>query len=93
MPYAASVSTSTGNWDAYFNMPHTAGFPFCRASKEGLIRKDRPVHVSLHSQKNLIDDKGPGFTIVSRLDFAGIGIDRILDRLRERVSDATPLSP
>ena len=78
-------------------MPHTHDSPFRRASKEGLIRKDRSVHVvvrvALHDQKDLIDDRGPGFTIVSRRDFdrigIGLGLDRILERVRERVGDAT----
>ena len=79
-------------WDTYFNMPYTHGSPFRRASEEGLIRKDRSVHVgvrgSLYDQKDLIDDKKLGFTIVSCRDFDRIGVDGILERVLERVGDA-----
>ncbi|TFD07644.1 agmatinase [Cryobacterium sp. TMT1-66-1] len=81
-------------WDTYFEMPYTHGSPFRRASEEGLIRKDRSVHVgvrgSLYDEKDLIDDKELGFTIVSCRDFDRIGVDGILERVLERVGD-TPL--
>jgi agmatinase len=79
-------------WDTYFGAPYTHGTPFRRASEEGLILKNRSVHVglrgSLYDPKDLADDEKLGFSAIHCRDFDRIGIDGILERIYERVQDA-----
>lgn len=79
-------------WDTYFDAPHTHGTPFRRASEEGLIRKDRSVHVgirgSLYDEQDLLDDADLGFTIIRSRDLDEIGLKGVLARILERVGDA-----
>ena len=79
-------------WDTYFDAPYTHGTPFRRASEEGLLRKDRSVHVgirgSLYDRHDLVDDERLGFTIVHCRDVDRLGVDGVLRRVLDRVGDA-----
>jgi agmatinase len=78
-------------WDTYFGMPYTHGTPFRRAFEEGLLASDRSVHVGirgpLYSTRDLSDDAGMGFAIISTMDVARRGVDDAVARIRERVGD------
>jgi agmatinase len=79
-------------WDTYFDAPFTHGTPFRRAWEEGLLDPGRTMHVgtrgSLYSEKDLADDAAMGFSIVPARDMDRLGVDRVVERVRERVGDA-----
>jgi len=79
-------------WDTYFGEPYTHGTPFRRAFEEGLLVKDRSVHVGvrgpLYSTADLAQDAGMGFRVVTTADVARRGVDDIIGLVRERVGDA-----
>jgi agmatinase len=79
-------------WDTYFEAPYTHGTPFRRAWEEGLLDAGRTMHVgirgSLYSEKDLIDDADMGFSIVPARDLDRLGVDRVVEMVRERVGDA-----
>ena len=78
-------------WDTYFGMPYTHGTPFRRAFEEGLLASDRSVHVGirgpLYSTRDLAEDAGMGFAVISTMDIARRGTDEASARIRERVGD------
>ncbi len=78
-------------WDTYFGAPYTHGTPFRRAVEEGVLDLDVSAHVGirgpLYSKKDLVDDAGLGFAIVSTDDVARRGVDDAVDRVRARVGD------
>jgi agmatinase len=79
-------------WDTYFGQPYTHGTPFRRAFEEGLLLRDRSVHVGirgpLYSTSDLADDAGMGFALISTADVARRGVEDAIGRIRERVGDA-----
>jgi agmatinase len=79
-------------WDTYFGAAYTHGTPFRRAFEEGLLAADGCAHVgirgSLYGTHDLEDDAGFGFEIVSTVDVARAGVDKAVDRIRERVGDS-----
>ncbi|MBB2891383.1 agmatinase [Flexivirga oryzae] len=79
-------------WDTYFGEPLTHGSPFRRASEEGLIVKGNSAHVgirgSLYDRSDLAEDADLGFTAISCRDLDRIGVDAVIDMIRERVGDA-----
>lgn len=79
-------------WDTYFGQPYTHGTPFRRAFEEGLLVRDRSVHVGirgpLYSTDDLGQDAGMGFAVVSTMDVARRGVDSVIDQVRARVQDA-----
>jgi agmatinase len=79
-------------WDTYFGAAYTHGTPFRRAFEEGLLASDRSVHVgirgSLYGTRDLADDAGFGFEIVSTVDVARTSIDSATERIRRRVGDS-----
>jgi agmatinase len=81
-------------WDTYFGMPFTHGTPFRRAFEEGLLVRDRSVHVGirgpLYASTDLAEDAAMGFAVLSTADVARVGVDEIVARVRERVGD-TPV--
>ena len=85
--FAAHLDT----WDTYFGAPYTHGTPFRRAVEEGVLDLDVSAHVGirgpLYSKKDLVDDAGLGFAIVSTEDVARRGVDDALDRVLSRVGD------
>ncbi|MCB0971094.1 MAG: agmatinase [Acidimicrobiales bacterium] len=78
-------------WDTYFGAPATHGTPFRRAAEEGLIVRGRSVHVGLrgplYDRSDLLDDEALGFTAVHCRDLDRLGVDGVLERVRERVGD------
>lgn len=80
-------------WDTYFGAPCTHGTPFRRASEEGLLLKGNSAHVgirgSLYDRKDLLDDADLGFTIVHCRDIERIGVEGVIQRLLDRVGEAS----
>ncbi|MDO3400655.1 agmatinase [Mycolicibacterium neoaurum] len=78
-------------WDTYFGAPCTHGTPFRRAAEQGLLVKGHSAHVgirgSLYDRADLLDDESLGFTIVHCRDIDRIGIDGVIERIRERVGE------
>jgi agmatinase len=78
-------------WDTYFGAPCTHGTPFRRATEQGLLVKDHSAHVgirgSLYDRADLLDDAELGFTVVHCRDIDRIGVDGVIDRIRERVGE------
>ncbi len=79
-------------WDTYFGAPYTHGTPFRRAWEEGLLLADHCMHVGtrgpLYSPRDLVDDATFGFRVVQCRDLDRDGMDAVIERIRERVSDA-----
>jgi len=79
-------------WDTYFGASYTHGTPFRRAFEEGLLLEQRSMHVGirgpLFSPKDLQDDAGFGFRIVTAMDFEEQGIAGVVERVRARIGDA-----
>jgi guanidinobutyrase / D-arginase len=74
-------------WDTYFGQRYTHGTPFRRAWEEGLLLRDRTVHVGLRGP--LYSDTTMGFAQISTDDVAA-GIAPVAERVLERVGD-TPV--
>jgi agmatinase len=78
-------------WDTYFGAEYTHGTPFRRAFEEGLLDTDAVSHVGtrgpLYGTQDLDDDARFGFGIVSSADIYRLGVDRVVELLRERVGD------
>lgn len=79
-------------WDTYFNAPFTHGTPFRRAWEEGLLHAGHTMHVgirgSLYSESDLREDADMGFKIVHARDMDRLGVDRVVELVRERIGDA-----
>jgi agmatinase len=79
-------------WDTYFGAPYTHGTPFRRAWEEGLLLKDKSLHVGtrgpLYAASDLSDDAGMGFAVVSSREMDDLGARGVVERIRERVGDA-----
>ncbi|MCU1536800.1 MAG: agmatinase [Humibacillus sp.] len=78
-------------WDTYFGAPCTHGTPFRRASEEGIIAKGHSAHVGirgpLYDRRDLLDDAELGFTCVHARDLDTIGVQGVVERVRQRVGD------
>jgi agmatinase len=79
-------------WDTYFGATYTHGTPFRRAWEEGLLLRDRSMHVGirgpLFTPDDLADDERFGFGIVGAMDLEGAGVGGVVERIRERVGGA-----
>ncbi len=79
-------------WDTYFGAAYTHGTPFRRAFEEGLLQRERSIHVGirgpLFSPKDLADDAGFGFRIVTAMDLETLGVKGAIERVVQRVGDA-----
>ncbi|MGO8827072.1 MAG: agmatinase [Acidimicrobiales bacterium] len=79
-------------WDTYFGQRFTHGTPFRRAWEEGLLRRDRSVHVGLrgplYSDADLSDDSGMGFAQITTDDVGTRGVAAVVHQVLERVGDA-----
>jgi agmatinase len=77
-------------WDTYFGAPYTHGTPFRRASEEGLIDRERSMHVGirgpLYSAADLDDDTRLGFAVVRADDYETDGVARAVERMRRRLA-------
>ena len=78
-------------WPSYFGAPFTHGTPFRRAAEEGLFVPEHSAHVgirgSLYSRTDLTDDAAMGFRIFDCLEIDKVGVDVIIERLREQIGD------
>ena len=77
-------------WDTYFGQRFTHGTPFRRAWEEGLLRRDRSVHVGLrgplYSDADLSDDSGMGFAQITTDDIGTYrGVATVVHQVLERV--------
>ena len=79
-------------WDTYFGQRYTHGTPFRRAWEEGLLRRDRSVHVGLrgplYAETNLVEDAGMGFAQITTDQVAQLGVAAVVGHVRARVGDA-----
>jgi agmatinase len=77
-------------WDTYFGAPYTHGTPFRRASEEGLIDRERSMHIGirgpLYSAADLDDDSRLGFAVVRADDYETDGVARAVERMRRRLA-------
>ena len=70
-------------WDTYFGQRFTHGTPFRRAWEEGLLLRDRSVHVGLARTRctrdvDLTDDAGMGFAQMTTDDVAAQGVAAVV---------------
>lgn len=76
-------------WESYFGVEMTHGTPFRLASEEGLLDMSSCLHVGirgpLYSSKDLSDDEGLGFQVITSRDLELKGLDYTLDTIRRRV--------
>jgi agmatinase len=76
-------------WDTYFGAPLTHGTPFRRASEEGLIDRERSLHVGirgpLYSARDLADDGVLGFQVIGSDDYQLDGLAGVVERMRARL--------
>ncbi|MBC2644168.1 MULTISPECIES: agmatinase [unclassified Rhodococcus (in: high G+C Gram-positive bacteria)] len=76
-------------WDTYFGEAYTHGTPFRRASEEGLIDRQASVHIGtrgpIYSAVDLSMDRELGFIPIHAREFTRTPLDRIIDRVLERV--------
>jgi agmatinase len=79
-------------WDTYFGAPVTHGTPFRRAAEERLFLDGHSMHVGvrgpIYAASDLTDDAELGFRSVTAMDLERIGVDGVVDRIRERAGDA-----
>ena len=78
-------------WDADFGAEYTHGTPFRRAFEEGLLDTGALVHVGirgpLYGTRDLDDDARFGFGIISSADVLRLGVDAVVEAVRERIGD------
>ena len=76
-------------WDTYFGAPYTHGTPFRRASEEGLIDRERSLHVGirgpLYADIDLEESTRLGFATVACTDYDRLGLDGVIAAMRERL--------
>src|SRR2546423_3067356 len=79
-------------WGTYFGAAYTHGTPFRRAAEEGLLARDRSVHVGirgpLFTRDDLPQDSDLGFRQIDTAAVAQLGAGEVAARVRERVGDA-----
>ena len=76
-------------WDTYFGQPHTHGTPFRRAAEEGLFCQHTSMHVGIrgpvYDAQDFVEDAELGFKIIRADDIEDIGIQGIVQRMRDRL--------
>jgi agmatinase len=76
-------------WDTYFGEPYTHGTPFRRASEEGLVDRDRSLHVGirgpLYAAGDLADTEELGYSVIPCTDYDRLGLDGVVTAMRERL--------
>lgn len=79
-------------WDAYFGKKYNHGTPFRRAVEEGLLDPEQSIQVgmrgSLYEAGDLEASRDLGFELLTTDEVRRIGIDKTIDRIRERVGSA-----
>jgi agmatinase len=78
-------------WDTYFGEPTTHGTPFRRASEEGLLDRERCLHIGirgpLYSREDLREDGLLGFQVVHADDYQDATVASVVERIRRRLGD------
>ncbi len=78
-------------WDTYWGAAYTHGTPFRRATEEGLLIKDKCVHVGirgpLYGRSDLEDDARLGFRILDVMQVAEEGVKSSIERISAAVGD------
>ncbi|MEV4064287.1 agmatinase [Nonomuraea dietziae] len=78
-------------WDAYFGAEYTHGTPFRRAVEEGILDTEALSHVGirgpLYGRRDLEEDRRLGFGILTSRDVMRMGVDEVVDALRQRIGD------
>jgi agmatinase len=79
-------------WDSYFGASYTHGTPFRRAAEEGLLWRQRCVHVGvrgpLYGIEDVADDSDLGFRILSTPFVARTGAQETAESIKAMVGDA-----
>jgi agmatinase len=79
-------------WDTYFGQRFTHGTPFRRAFEEGLLLRERSVHVGLrgplYADTDLSEDAGMGFAQITTDDVAARGTAPVIQQVLARIGDA-----
>lgn len=77
--------------DEYFGKLYNHGTPFRRAVEENLIDVDHSIQVglrgSIYSENHLEIPKELGFEVITTEEIREVGIDKIIDQIRNRVGD------
>ncbi|WP_084961307.1 agmatinase [Thermoactinospora rubra] len=78
-------------WDTYFGAAYTHGTPFRRAVEEGLLDTEALSHVGirgpLYGKRDLEEDRRLGFGVLTSRDVMRMGVDEVVDALRQRIGD------
>ncbi|GAA2802856.1 agmatinase [Nonomuraea dietziae] len=78
-------------WDTYFGAEYTHGTPFRRAVEEGILDTEALSHVGirgpLYGRRDLEEDRRLGFGILTSRDVMRMGVDEVVDALRQRIGD------
>jgi agmatinase len=78
-------------WDSYFGCEITHGTPFRRAFEEGLLLKDKSIHVgirgSVYDSADFEEDAQLGFSTVHCRDIDRLGLDTVIQRIHQRVGE------
>jgi agmatinase len=79
-------------WDANQGASVWHGSPFRRAAEEGLLDQERCIHVGIrggvYDESELVEDGELGFARIRTDDYQTQPVGAIVERIRERVSDA-----
>ena len=79
-------------WDTYFGQRFTHGTPFRRAFEEGLLLRERSVHVGLrgplYADTDLSEDAGMGYAQIATDDVAARGTAPVVQQVLARVGAA-----
>ncbi|MHA1532066.1 MAG: agmatinase [Candidatus Heimdallarchaeota archaeon] len=78
--------------EEYFGKPYNHGTPFSRAVEEKLLQVDKSIQVglrgSIYSENHLEIPRKLGFEIITMEELQKIGVEKLLQRIKERVGDA-----
>jgi agmatinase len=78
-------------WDTAYDAPFTHATPFRRAAEEGLLDRERCLHVgirgSLRDSADLVADEGLGFRVVTSEEYQDSTVAAVVERVRARLGE------
>ncbi|MHA1667700.1 MAG: agmatinase [Candidatus Heimdallarchaeaceae archaeon] len=78
--------------DEYFGKPYNHGTPFKRAVEEDLLLTENSIQVglrgSIYTKNHLEIPKRLGFDIITSYKMREIGLEQVIERIKERVGEA-----
>jgi len=78
-------------WDTAWDAPFTHATPFRRAAEEGLLDRERCLHVgiraSLRDRTDLLEDAGLGFRVVTAEEYQDSTVAAVVERVRARLGE------